>query len=68
MLSLLDDASITVRYPDSTFYPEYGNVASVSLPLSMWRAREKGQFKKGNLAICVVPASGTQCGMVSLRY
>ncbi len=68
MLSILEDSSITVKYPEANFYPEYGNVASVSLPLSMCRAREKGYFKKGNLAICVIPASGTQCGMFSLRY
>ncbi|HOT43525.1 MAG TPA: hypothetical protein PLM53_03600 [Spirochaetota bacterium] len=68
ILSFLADSSITVRYPESGFYAEYGNVASVSLPLSMWRAREKGYFKKGNLALCIIPASGTQCGIFSLRY
>jgi 3-oxoacyl-[acyl-carrier-protein] synthase-3 len=68
ILSFLADSSITVRNPASSFYPEYGNVASVSLPLSMWRARGNGYFKKGNLALCIIPASGTQCGIVSLRY
>ncbi len=68
ILSFLADSSITVKYPESDFYSEYGNVASVSLPLSMWRAREKGYFKKGNLALCVIPASGTQCGVFSFRY
>lgn len=68
ILSFLADSSITVKYPASSFYSEYGNVASVSLPLSMWRAREKGYFKKGNLALCIIPASGTQCGIFSLRY
>ncbi|HPG51769.1 MAG TPA: hypothetical protein PK307_03100 [Spirochaetota bacterium] len=68
ILSFLADSSITVRQPHSSFYSEYGNVASVSLPLSMWRAREQGYFNKGNLALCIVPASGTQCGIFSLRY
>ncbi len=68
ILSLLAESSITVKCPEADFYAEYGNVASVSLPLSMWRAREKGYFKKGNLALCVIPASGTQCGIFSLRY
>ncbi len=68
ILSFLADSSIRVKYPESDFYPEYGNVASVSLPLSMWRAKEKGYFTKGNLALCVVPASGTQCGIFSFRY
>lgn len=68
ILSFLADSSITVRHPEADFYSEYGNVASVSLPLSMWRAKEKGNFKKGNLALCIIPASGTQCGIFSLRY
>ncbi len=66
--SFLADSSITVKFPESSFYSEYGNVASVSLPLSMWRAKEMGYFKKGNLALCIIPASGTQCGIFSLRY
>lgn len=68
ILSFVADSSVTIRHPGNSFYSDFGNVASVSLPLSMWRAKEQGYFTKGNLALCIIPASGTQCGICSLRY
>ncbi|MCP4133653.1 MAG: hypothetical protein GY754_21980 [bacterium] len=50
------------------FFPDFGNVASASLPLSMYLARKDGRLKRGNLALFLCPAAGIQLGAMIFRY
>lgn len=51
-----------------SFFSEYGNVGSVSLPLMMWKAKNDGKLKRGNHCMYVCPAAGVQCGLWMFRF
>jgi len=59
-----------VHVPDNyrSFFPEYGNVASASFPLSLWLARRDGRLQPGNRVIYVCPAAGVQAGIMIFRF
>lgn len=52
----------------TSYFPEYGNVASVSLPLSLHLARERGELKRGNNVVFACPAAGVQFGVTFFIY
>jgi len=55
-----------VCIPDTyrSYFPEYGNVASVSLPLGLWLARKDGRLRQGNACVYICPAAGVQAGVM----
>jgi acyl-CoA:acyl-CoA alkyltransferase len=59
-----------VCVPDTyrSYFPEYGNVASVSFPLGLWLAREQGRLTPGNLCAFICPAAGVQAGVMFFVY
>lgn len=50
------------------FFPEYGNVASASVPLELCLARQEGRLKRHDMVLTIVPAAGVQCGVMTFRY
>lgn len=68
ILSILDKVNVAVPETRRPFFPEYGNVASVSLPLGLWLAKEDGRLKKGNMAAYICPAAGVQTGLMFFKY
>jgi len=47
--------------PDYRFlFPDFGNIASASLPVSMTMAREDGRLKRGHQVLFIGGAAGTQ--------
>jgi len=59
-----------VCVPDTyrSYFAEYGNVASVSLPMGLWLAREDGRLKRGNACVYICPAAGVQAGVMAFSY
>jgi 3-oxoacyl-[acyl-carrier-protein] synthase III len=68
VLPFMRDAQLCVPENYQSFFRQYGNVASTSLPLSMWLARERGVLKKGHTAVFVCPAAGVQAGVMVFVY
>ena len=61
-------ANVCVPDAYASYFPEYGNVASASLPLSMELARRRGALQRGHLADFICPAEGVQAGALVFRY
>ena|GEM_PF-772010 len=68
VLPFLREANLCVPDTYRSFFPEYGNVACVSLPLGLWLAKQDGRLKPGNLSVFVCPAAGVQGGMMVFSY
>ena len=49
-------------------WTEYGNVATASLPVGMWHARQEGRLARGNQVAFYCPAAGVQAGLMFFRY
>ncbi|WP_295442800.1 hypothetical protein [uncultured Thiodictyon sp.] len=49
-------------------WPEHGNVATASLPLGMWYAKQEGRLRRGNRVAFYCPAAGVQAGIMFFRY
>ena len=61
-------ANVCVPDAYASYFPDYGNVASASLPLSMELARRRGALQRGHLAVFICPAAGVQAGAMVFRY
>ncbi len=59
-----------VCIPDTyrSYFPEYGNIASVSFPMGLWLAREEGRLKPGNDCVYICPAAGVQAGVMVFTF
>lgn len=51
-----------------SYFADYGNVASASLPLNLWLALENKRLKRGDRVIFVCPAAGAQIGIMTFTY
>ena len=51
-----------------SYFHEYGNVGSVSLPLNLDLARKDGRLKKGDEVFFFCGAAGVQAGLISFIY
>jgi 3-oxoacyl-[acyl-carrier-protein] synthase III len=67
-LPFFREANLCVPETYQSFFPEYGNVACASLPLSLWLARQEGRLKRGNLAVFICPSAGVQAGVMVFVY
>jgi 3-oxoacyl-[acyl-carrier-protein] synthase-3 len=68
VLPFLREAKLCVPDTYRSFFPEYGNVACASLPLSLWLAKQDGRLKPGDLSVFVCPAAGVQGGVMVFSY
>ncbi len=68
ILSILEKINIEVPDTRMPYFSDYGNVASVSLPLGLWLAKKDGRLKKGNMAAYICPAAGVQTGLMFFKY
>ncbi len=68
VLPAMREANVHVPDTYRSFFPEYGNVASASFPLSLYLAKNDGRLKPGNLAIYVCPAAGVQAGIMAFFF
>lgn len=55
-----------VHVPDNykSFFSQFGNMGSISLPFQLWMAKNDGRLKEGNKVVYVCPAAGVQAGMM----
>ncbi len=51
-----------------SYFADYGNVASASLPLNLWLALKDNRLKKGDQAVFVCPAAGAQIGIMTFTF
>jgi 3-oxoacyl-[acyl-carrier-protein] synthase-3 len=65
---ILRDADAYIDGKKKAFFPNFGNVGSASLPITMCLAREAGKLKRGNHVFVIIPAAGVQCGIMAFRY
>jgi len=68
VLPFIREAKLHVPESYRSFFPEYGNVASASLPLGMWLAKRDGRLQRGNLCLFICPAAGVQAGAMIFLY
>jgi len=68
VLPTIKKAGLCVPDNYNSFFPEYGNVGSASLPLGIWLAKQERRLKRGDLAIYICPAAGVQAGAMSFLY
>ncbi|MCP4137431.1 MAG: hypothetical protein GY754_41070 [bacterium] len=66
--TIFDDLNVSIVDTFKPYYPECGNVASASFPLALFRAKEEGRLKRGNLCLFAVPAAGVQAGAMIFKY
>jgi 3-oxoacyl-[acyl-carrier-protein] synthase III len=61
---------VDICIPDNyrSYFPEYGNVASVSFPMGLWLAKEEKRLSPGNLCTFICPAAGVQAGVMTFRF
>jgi len=52
----------------SSFWSKNGNVATASLPLGIWYAKQDGRIKPGNRVAFYCPAAGVQAGIMFFCY
>ncbi len=65
---IIEENHIPVPEQRNSFFSDYGNVGSVSLPLSMWRVKTNGGLKRGDRCMYICPAAGVQCGVMMYTY
>ncbi len=68
VLPFMREAQVCVPDTYKSFFPEYGNVASASLPLAFDLAVRDGRVQRGNLAVYICPAAGVQAGVQVFLY
>ena len=68
VLPFLRQAQVCVPDTYRSFFPQFGNIASASLPVSLDMAVRDGRIQRGNLAVYVCPAAGVQAGVMSFLY
>jgi len=68
VLPSIKKAEICIPDNYRSYFPEYGNVASVSFPLGLWLAREEGRLSRGNVCTFICPAAGVQAGVMIFRF
>lgn len=61
-------ADICVPENYKSFFDQYGNTGSVSLPLQLDMAKQDGRLQRGNLAAYICPAAGVQAGLMLFVY
>lgn len=68
IIPFLSQAKLCVPETYRSFFPQYGNVASVSLPLGMYLAKKDGRMKKGDIVCYFCPAAGVQAGIFVFKF
>jgi 3-oxoacyl-[acyl-carrier-protein] synthase-3 len=68
VLPMIRQANICVPDTYKSFFPKYGNIASATLPVSLYLAKQDGRLKRGNLVVYVCPSAGVQAGVSVFRY
>jgi len=70
-LRILKAVAGRLRLPDDRFFinvQEYGNTGSASVPLALWKAREQGRIKPGDLVLLTAFGAGFHWAAMLLRF
>jgi 3-oxoacyl-[acyl-carrier-protein] synthase III len=51
-----------------SYFAQYGNVATVGLPLNLWLAEQESRIERGQLALFAYGAAGAQAGALTFLY
>ena len=65
-----DETIAAISVPTQKVYrtvEKHGNLASASLPVALWQAKEEGVIKKGDIVFILGLASGTSVGILILE-
>lgn len=65
---ILESANKYIEGRYIPFFPKYGNVASATLPLEMFLAKQENRLNRGDSIMFIVPAAGVQCGIMFFQY
>lgn len=67
-LAGLGAAGVAIPPTHRSFFPEFGNVGSASLPVGVCLAVREGRLRRGDLSAYICPSAGVQAGMLIFRY
>ncbi len=67
-LATLAEFGVAIPSTHRSFFPEYGNVGSATLPVAVHLAVREERLRRGDMLIFACPSAGVQTGVSIFRY